>query len=185
MNTTYTLSVFTEDIVGLLNRITVIFTRRHINIESITASEIELKGIYRYTIVVTVTEEQVIKLVKQIEKQVEVLKAFYHTNSQIISHEIALYKLSAEAIKQNDLFSKVVNQFHAKILSVSSDFIVIEKTGDAEEISALFQALEPFEVLEFVRSGRVAVTRPMKTLSTYLKEIENNSKLTVKHFNKS
>ena len=90
MTTTYTISIFTEDIIGLLSRVTIIFTRRHINIESITASESEMKGIYRYTIVVTVSEEQVNKLVKQIEKQVEVLKAFYHISSEIISREIAL-----------------------------------------------------------------------------------------------
>ena len=95
MKTTYTISIFTEDTIGLLNRITIIFTRRHINIQSITASESEVKGIYRYTIVVAVSTETVIKLVKQIDKQIEVLKAFYHLNTEIISREIALFKLSS------------------------------------------------------------------------------------------
>ncbi len=81
MNTTYSISIFTEDIIGLLSRVTIIFTRRHINIESITASESEIKRIYRYTIVITVSEEQVKKIIGQIEKQVDVLKAFYHINS--------------------------------------------------------------------------------------------------------
>ena len=180
VKTTYNISVFTEDIIGLLNRITIIFTRRHINIESITASEIEVKGIYRYTIVVTVTEEQVAKLVKQMDKQVEVLKAFYHTND-----EIALYKISANALKADNLFSKVVQKHHAQILNITSEFIVVEKTGDEKEITQLFNDLEQFEVLEFVRSGRVAVTRPMKTLTTYLKELENNTKTTIKYFNQN
>ena len=73
MKTTYSISIFTEDIIGLLSRVTIIFTRRHINVESITASESEIKGIYRYTIVITVSEEQVKKIVSQIEKQVDVL----------------------------------------------------------------------------------------------------------------
>ena len=133
MNQTYTISIFTEDIIGLLNRVTIIFTRRHINIESITASESEVKGIYRYTIVVTVSEEQVQKLVKQIDKQIEVLKAFYHLNSEIISKELALYKISAEALNENELFTRIVNQNHAKILSISPDYIVVEKTGDERE----------------------------------------------------
>lgn len=183
MKTTYTISVFTEDKIGLLNRISIIFTRRHINIESITASEIEVKGIYRYTIVVTVTKDQVEKLVKQIEKQVEVFKAFYHLNSQVLSREIALYKVSTEALKENELFTRVVRENHANILSVSPEFIVLEKTGEEREIQNLFNELERFGVLEYVRSGRVAITKPMKTLTTYLKEIENNSKITVKHFN--
>ena len=183
--TTYNISVFTEDIIGLLNRITIIFTRRHINIESITASEIEVKGIYRYTIVVTVTEEQVIKLVKQMDKQVEVLKAFYHTDDAIIAREIALYKISATALQQDNQFSKVVQKHHAQILNITNEFIVVEKTGDETEITQLFNDLEQFEVLEFVRSGRVAVTRPMKTLTTYLKELENNTKTSVKYFNQN
>ena len=183
MNTTYTISIFTEDKIGLLNRITIIFTRRHINIESITASEIEVKGIYRYTIVVTVTQEQVEKLVKQIEKQVEVFKAFYHTNSEILCREIALYKVSADALKENELFTRIVNENHAKILSVSPEYLVVEKTGDEREIQSLFRELERFGMLENVRSGRVAITKPMKTLTTYLKEIENNNKTTIKHFN--
>jgi acetolactate synthase-1/3 small subunit len=124
MENTYTLSVFTEDKIGLLNRITIIFTRRHINIESITASESEVKGIYRYTIVVTVSHEQVEKLVGQIEKQVDVLKAFYHTNNDILSREMALYKVSADALKENELFTRIVNENHAKILSISPEYIV-------------------------------------------------------------
>jgi acetolactate synthase-1/3 small subunit len=184
MNTTYTISIFTEDIIGLLSRVTIIFTRRHINIESITASESEMKGIYRYTIVVTVSEEQVNKLVKQIEKQVEVLKAFYHISSEIISREIALYKVSSEALKENELFTRIVNENHAKILSIAPEYIVIEKTGDEREIKLLFNDLEKFGMLEFVRSGKVAITKPMKTLNTFLKEVENNSKTVIKHFNK-
>jgi acetolactate synthase I/III small subunit len=180
---TYTISIFTEDKIGLLNRITIIFTRRHINIESITASESEVKGIYRYTIVITVEPEQVEKLVKQIEKQVEVLKAFYHINNDILSREMALYKISAEALKENELFTRIVNENHAKILSISPDYIVVEKTGEEREIKHLFSELEKFGMLEFVRSGRVAITKPMKTLTTYLKDLENNNKTTIKHFN--
>ena len=184
MDNTYTLSVFTEDKIGLLNRVTIIFTRRHINIESITASESEMKGIYRYTIVITVSQEQVEKLVGQIEKQVEVLKAFYHINNDILSREIALYKVSAEALKENELFTRIVNENHAKILSIAPEYIVIEKTGDEREIKHLFNDLEKFGMLEFVRSGKVAITKPMKTLNTYLKEVENNSKTVIKHFSK-
>ncbi len=183
MRTTYTISIFTEDRIGLLNRITIIFTRRHINILSITASESEVKGIYRYTIVVSVSEETITKLITQIDKQVEVLKAFYHENSEIIFREIALYKISAEALNQNDLFSKIIHENNARIVSISSDYIVVEKTGDEMEILNLFNSLEIFGMLEYARSGKVAVTKPMKTLTTYLKELENNSKITIKHFN--
>lgn len=183
MKTKHTISIFTEDRIGLLNRITIIFTRRHINIESITASVTEVKGIYRYTIVVYVTKELVEKLVGQIDKQIEVLKAFYHISSDIICREIALYKISTKGIKENEHFSRTINENHANILNISSDYIVVEKTGDEQEITKLFNELEKFGVLEFARSGKVAITKPMKTLSAYLREIENESNKTVKHFN--
>lgn len=183
MNEQFTLSIFTEDRIGLLNRITIIFTRRHINIESITASESEVHGIYRYTIVASMNKELVEKIVKQIDKQVEVLKAFYHKNPDIVSREVALYKISADAFHKNEHFTGIIQEHHARIISVSPDYLVVEKTGDENEISALFEKLEPFGMLEYARSGKVAVTKPMKTLSTYLKELENNSKNIIKHFN--
>ena len=184
MKKTYTISVFSEDIVGLLNRVTIIFTRRHINIENIITSETEVKGIYRYTIVVSVEEDRIEKIVKLIEKQVEVMKAFYHTDDEIIAREIALYKVSSQAINQNEEFQKIINAFNAKIVSMSYDYVVVEKSGTEDKIKRLFQELEKFDVLEFSRSGRVVVTKPMKTLSNYLKELEHNSKITTKTNNK-
>jgi acetolactate synthase I/III small subunit len=184
MKQTYTISVFSEDIVGLLNRVTIIFTRRHINIENIITSETEVKGIYRYTIVVTTEKDRIEKVVKLIEKQVEVMKAFYHTDDEIISREIALYKISSEAINQNEEFQKIINAYNAKIISVSYDYVVVEKSGSEDKIKRLFNDLEKFDILEFSRSGRVVVTKPMRTLSSYLKELEQNSKITTKKNNK-
>lgn len=178
METTHTIFVFTEDIVGLLNRITIIFTRRNINIESIIVSESEVKGIFRYTIIVTVSAERIEKIVKLIEKQVDVMKAFYHVDTEIISTEIALYKISAEAINKNELFIKVVNKHCATIIKEFLDYIVVQKTGDDQEIMKLFNDLEQFGMLEFSKSGKVSVTKSIKTLSTYLKEIDiSNSQL--------
>ncbi len=184
MKKTFIISVFSEDIVGLLNRVTIIFTRRHINIENIITSETEIKGIYRYTIVVTVEEDRIEKIVKLIEKQVEVMKAFYHSQDEVISRELALFKISSEAINQNEEFQKIINGFNAKIVSISYDYVVVEKSSSPEKIKKLFTELEKFGILEFSRSGQVVVTKPMKTLSTYLKELEHNSKITIKTKNK-
>ncbi|MEY4604866.1 MAG: acetolactate synthase small subunit [Bacteroidota bacterium] len=173
METTYNISVFTENSIGILNRITIIFTRRHLNIESITASECELKGVYRYTIVVNTSLNQVQKVVSQIEKQVEVLKAFYHTDEQVVFQEIALYKIRTDAFA-NGTTEKIIRDHHARILSVDKDFMIIEKTGQPEELTHLFNELNVFGVLEFVRSGRVAISKPMKTLEAYLQELEEN-----------
>lgn len=171
METTFTVSVFTENSIGMMNRITIIFTRRHLNIDSITASESEVKGVFRYTIVLRTGREQINKVIGQLEKLVDVLKAFVHEEFEIVHQEIALYKIKTEALTNGDV-EKVIRENHARILTVDPQFMVIEKTGHVEETQLLFENLRPFGILEFARSGRVAVTKPMKELSTYLKELE-------------
>jgi acetolactate synthase-1/3 small subunit len=161
MKKMHTISIFTENQVGLLHRVTIIFTRRRINIESINCSESEVKGIHRYTLVVNETEEQVAKVVKQIEKQVEVIKAFYHTDEETVFQEIALYKLPIAAMHEGRKLEEVLRESNARILTVEPEFLIIEKTGHKEDTQALFEKLEPLGLVEFVRSGRVSLPRPM------------------------
>lgn len=172
----FTISVFTEDNVGLLNRVTIIFTRRKINIESIAASESEVHGIHRYTIVICEDEELVKKVVLQLEKQIEIIKAFYHREEEIVYQEIALYKVPTQKIIAGGDAEYIVRKHNARLISVENEFTILEKTGHKEETQDLFDELEPFGVLEFVRSGRVAITKPMKTLKSYVEELETLSK---------
>lgn len=176
MKKQFTISIFTEDNIGLLNRVSIVFTRRHINIESITASESEVPKVHRYTIVITEPEELVIKVVKQLEKQVEVLKAFYHDNTEIVHQEIALYKIPTSVLCSSHAVEKLVRAYGARILTIESDFAIIEKVGYKEETQELYEVLSQHGILEFVRSGRVAITKPMKELRTYMEEIENELK---------
>ena len=173
MKRRYTISVFTEDIVGLLNRVTIVFTRRKINIESIAASDSEVKGIHRYTIVVTESEDTVGKVTLQLEKQVEVIKTVYHLDEEVIHQEIALFKVPTSILLQGGEAEHIVRSHHARVLSVEAQFTVIEKTGHKHETQKLFEELEPFGILEFVRSGRVAITKPMRTLTSIVNELEN------------
>ena len=128
-NNTYNISVFTENSVGMLNRITIIFTRRNINIESITASESEIEGIHRYTIVVKEPKEVVRKVVSQIEKQIDVVKAFYHSDDEVVYQEIALYKLPTNMLASGGDAERIVRAHHARILTIESEFTILEKTG--------------------------------------------------------
>jgi len=177
MEREYTLSIFTENKIGLLHRITSIFTRRKINLDSINASESEVRGVYRYTIVVQVTPEQAEKVVRQIEKQIGVLKAFAHEEHEIVHQEIALYKVPTQAFANGTNVEMLIRNNNAHILTVEPEYIIIEKAGHKEETQELFNLLEPFGVLQFVRSGRVAMTKPMKKLTSYLKELDEASKI--------
>jgi acetolactate synthase-1/3 small subunit len=172
MKQEFTLSVFTEDIIGLLNRVSIIFTRRHINIESITASESEVPNVHRYTIVVNEEKDLVEKVVKQLNKQVEIIQAFLHLNEEVVYQELALYKVPTHVLAQGGEAERLVRKHHARVLSVTTEYTILEKTGHKEETHQLFTELEPFGILEFVRSGRVAISKPMKQLKEYLSEIE-------------
>lgn len=167
----YTISVFSENHVGLLQRVTGIFTRRHINIESITISASEIPGVHRFTILIHETEEMAKKVVLQIEKQVEVLKAFFHTDDETVYQEIALYKVPTKAIHKGIRLEQIVREHQARILAIEGDFMIIEKTGHQRETQQLLEELKDYGVLEFCRSGRVAITKPMKRLSDYLSEM--------------
>ena len=79
MKQEYTITVYNENQIGLLNRIAIIFSRRKINIDSMNTSPSEIEGIHRFTILIDETEEVVRKVCRQIEKQVEVLKAYFNT----------------------------------------------------------------------------------------------------------
>ncbi len=171
MKKEYNITVFSENHIGLLARITLIFTRRKINIESLTVSESAEPGIYKYTIVVVCSEDTVRKVVGQIEKVIDVLKAFYLTNEEMIYQEIALYKVPTESLYDTDQLEKIVRNSGARILEITREYTVIEKTGHKEETQALFVELKQFKVMQFIRSGRVALTRdPIERLSEFLKE---------------
>lgn len=171
MKKEFIITIFSENHIGLLNRITINFTRRKINIESLTVSQSAIPGISKFTIVVEETEDKVRKVVGQLEKVVDVLKAFYHTNEELIYQEVALYKVPTEALYESDQIEKIVRNAGARILEITREYTVIEKTGHKSETQELFELLNQFNVMQFIRSGRVAITRdPIERLSEFLKE---------------
>lgn len=167
----FTITVYTENHVGLVHRISIIFTKRKVNIESITASDSEKEGIHRYTIAITETEELVSKIVKQIEKQVEVLKAMYYKNQEVVQQELALYKIPTDSLTNGIEIERIVRQHNARFLTIEQNFVVIEKSGFRRETKALFDELKPYGINEFVRTGRVAVSREKFGIGEKVKEI--------------
>lgn len=171
----YTLVIFSENYMGILARIVGTITRRHINIESMTTSPSSIDGIHRYTIVVKLDPDGIRKLTAQIDKQVDVLKAFYYANDEVVYQEVALYKIPAKAFYEGDKSESLVRKHNARILSIESEYIVIEKTGHYEETEALLNDLRPIGIYEFVRSGRVVIVKPMERLNKYLASLEKEA----------
>ena len=155
----YTIIVHSENIAGLLNQVTAVFTRRQINIESLNVSASSIKGVHKYTITVCTDKETVEKVVRQIEKKVDVIQAHYFTDDEIYSHEIALYKVSTPQFQETPEASRVIRRYSARIVEVNPVFSIVEKNGTDEDITALYGELSALGcVLQFVRSGRVAIT---------------------------
>jgi acetolactate synthase-1/3 small subunit len=167
----YTISVFSENNVGVLNQVTIIFTRRCINIESISASATSIRGIHKLTLTAWSDYESMQKVVKQIEKRIDVIKAFLHTDDEIVYQEVALYKVPTEGLLHAADLENIIRHYNARVLEITPEYVVLEKTGHNDETEALFEELRRFDIRQFVRSGRVAVTKsPVELVSNYIEQ---------------
>ena len=180
----YTISILTENKPGLLNKITIIFNRRKLNIRSLNVSTSEVADVSRYTIVVLVSEVEIEKIVKQIRKVVDVLGSFYYEENEIFFREIALYKLPLEEYQTNKDLERLLQEHDAKVIATEGDHVVVEKTGSKMETHELYDALQPFDLLEFVRSGRVALSKSKRRTEAFINELENSTSntLSIKEF---
>jgi acetolactate synthase-1/3 small subunit len=168
----FTITVYTENQIGLLNRIAIIFSRRKINIESLNVSPSEIEHIHRFNIVINETEDIVKKLARQIEKQVEVLKVYFNTNEDIIWQEMALYKVPTDEIAEKVLVERLLREHGARVVVIRKDYTVFETTGHREETDKLIEVLQPHGLIEFVRSARVAIIKNSEGFNTKLREFE-------------
>ena len=169
-NQKFTFSIYTENNIGILNRLSAIFLKRHINIESLIVSKSEIEHVHRFIFVVNITETQARKLIGQLEKQIEVIRAFYHTDDELIYQEVALFKISTEFLYNEDIQEKFKFR-RAQIVTITERFFVIEASGTKEDIDRMYDKLRPYGLLQFVRSGRIAITRPKMAISELLQEI--------------
>ena len=171
-NKTFTISVYSENNIGLLNRISGIFLKRHINIESLNVSDSEIENVSRFVIVINSTETWARRIVGQIEKQIEVIKAFYHTDDETIYQETALFKINSSLLFDERQIQNIIKESNSQIVTVSRDFFVISKAGRRNEIVDLYNQLKPFGIKQFIRSGRISVSKDEMQISNILKEFQ-------------
>jgi acetolactate synthase-1/3 small subunit len=168
----FIITVYTENSLGLLSRIAIMFSRRRINIESLNVAASEVKGVHRFTIIVSESEEVIQKLILQIEKQVEVLKSFYHTNASVVWKEQALYKVSGSAALLSEAERRLVEYGGRLIASEADAYKVFETTTSPETTEEILKELEPFGLTEFVRGARIAIHKSDNPLHQKLKQFE-------------
>ena len=175
MKKEFTITVYGENQIGLLNRIAIIFVRRKINIDTMNTSPSEIVGIHRFTILIDETDEVVRKVCRQIEKQVEVLKVYFNTEEDIVWQEMALYKVSTEQIAEKAKVERLLREFGARVVAITKEFTIFETTGHREETEKLLQVLEPYGLIEFVRSARIAIMKKSRGFHEKLKEFEQRA----------
>lgn len=176
----YTLLVYSENIAGLLNQITAVFTRRQLNIESLNVSASSISGIHKYTITAWSDEEQILLVTNQIEKKIDVIKADYYTDEQLFIREEGLFKLSTQTVMENPEISRIIRHADAHIVEVNPTFCAAMLNGRTEDITELYHKLQEYNcVLQYTRSGRIAITRnPIEEFSAFLdmQEQKGNNK---------
>lgn len=167
----YTIIIFSENQPGLLSQVSSTFTRRQMNIESLTVSASSIEGIHKFILTTMATESSIEKVVKQIEKRVDVVKAYFYRDEEIIYQEVALYKVATDALLDFAEVELLVRRSNAQFLEITRQYAVLQLTGHTEETQQFFEALKPFGVMQFVRSGRVAITKSSsEILSKFLQE---------------
>ncbi len=176
--TLYTITIFSENTVGVLNQISTIFTRRQLNIETLSVSPSAITGIHKFTITTLSNDEEVMKkLARQIDKRVDILKAYYNTDEDLVFQELALYKLSTEKVLEHGTVEYLIRKYNVRVLEITSDCIVFLKAGHYNETQGLFEELaDKIGVLQFVRSGRIDITKSkVERLSDMLANLEVES----------
>ncbi|MDP5001754.1 acetolactate synthase small subunit [Flavobacterium sp. LMO8] len=175
MKKEFTLTIYTENHVGLINKIAIMFSRRKISLESFNTSPSEVPNIYRFTIVVIEAEAVVKNLVKQIEKIVDVFKVYCNTNDEIVWQQMALYKVPTEVIINEVKVERLLREYGAKAVVIRNDYTVFEATGQGEEINKLLKKLDKFGLIEFVRSSRIAIINASEGIHKKVVEMEQKN----------
>ena len=157
--TTHTLIVFTDNSPGVLQRLTIMFTRRKLNIESLTVSETEQHARSRFTIVVRSDLETAEKVAGQLKKMVETQDVVLCSDRDVCFREVALFKLQPSSTAMRSEIEACLEEHGAHVVENTPAGLVIEKTGVEDEIQLLFVTLKPYGIKEFVRSGRIALLK--------------------------
>lgn len=158
-----TFAVYVEDKPGVLNRVASLFRRRAFNIESLTVGHAEVPGASRMTIVVRTDAVGARRLEANLYKLVNVLRVQDLSGGPAIFRELAMIKVGADADTRTHVM-QLVDVFRARVVDVAPDSVVIETTGTEDKIDGLLEVLRPYGVIELVRTGRVGMTRGVRSV---------------------
>ncbi len=157
----HVISVLVENKVGVLSRITGLFSGRGFNIESLAVGETESEKISRMTIVVSGDESILEQVRKQLGKVIDTIKVIDFADTEYVERNLMLIKVSAVPGKRSNII-ELVDVFRGKIIDVGQKDMVIEISGPEDRLEAVLDLLRPFGIKEVARTGRIAMNRGPK-----------------------
>lgn len=160
----HTIAILVEDHPGVMARVASLFTRRGFNIESIAVGHSEKEGISRMTIIVSGDEQVLEQITKQLNKLVDVIRVRDILPSHMIERELVLVKVKTDSIANRSEVIQLVEIYQAKVVDVEHKGMTIEISGSEDKVNGLLALLEPFGILEIVRTGRIALSRGKNTV---------------------
>jgi acetolactate synthase-1/3 small subunit len=153
----HTIIALVEDRPGVLNRIASKWRQRGFNIESLAVGHSEMPGLSRMTFVVD-SDANADQVVKQLDKLVDVVHIRDISHEDIVAREMAIIKVRAGKGDRSAIID-IAEVFKAEVLDVSPDSMIIEATGESIKIDSLVNLLKDYEIIELVRTGKVAMLR--------------------------
>ena len=157
----HVISVLVENKVGVLSRITGLFSGRGFNIESLAVGETEDTNISRMTIVVSGDDSILEQVRKQLGKVVDTIKVTDYTGTDYVERNLILIKVSALPGKRNEII-EMVDVFRGKIIDVGRKDMIVEISGPEDRLEAALNLLRPYGIKEVARTGRIAMNRGPK-----------------------
>ena len=161
---TKVISVLVENKPGVLHTIANLFRRRNFNIESITVGPTQQRDISRMTITINGDEKTIDQVVKQVAKQIDVLKVSELEEGNFVMRELALIKVNVPSAKERSDIINCVDVFRCRIIDVSTDSLTVEITGTPDKIDAFLNLMKNYEVIELARTGITALARGTKSI---------------------
>ncbi|MCS6816832.1 MAG: acetolactate synthase small subunit [Blastocatellia bacterium] len=153
-----TIVLTVENKPGALARITGLFSARGINIESLTVARTDDPTLSHMTIVVDLEDAALEKLLRLLDRLVDVVTVTAVDTRNAVERELLLLKVRHESGQKLELL-KEAEIFRARVVDVSPQSYVLELTGDEEKLEAFIRVFEKYGILELVRSGKVAMAR--------------------------
>ncbi|MDQ0188954.1 acetolactate synthase small subunit [Alicyclobacillus cycloheptanicus] len=165
----HVLTVLVNNQMGVLNRITALFLKRGFNIQSLTVGPTETEGLSRMTIVIHAEDDRIVEqVIKQLHKQVDVLKVFDITSQPMVARELVVIKVNSSVQNRGEV-TTLIEPFRASIIDVGRESVTVQATGRSDKIDALIALLRPYGIRELARTGIAAFTRDSETSSEVIR----------------